>query len=65
MGLNPTYCNVAILPVVVVKDLPFSSRFLSYQYLSPSKFRTLTTRQLKVEFYLLAFSRVPLLQKLE
>ena len=38
------YCNVAILPMVT-KDLPISPRFLPYDFLSPCKFSTLTTRQ--------------------
>ena len=56
---NPTYCNVAILPVVT-KDLLISPQFLPYEFLSRCKFSTLTTHQLMVEFYLLTFSRFPL-----
>ena len=44
---------ITILPVVT-KDLPISPRFTPYNFLSRCKFSTLTTRQLMVEFYLLA-----------
>ena len=53
---------LTILPVVT-KDLPISPRFTPYNFLSRCKFSTLTTRQLMVEFYLLAFPRFPLRKK--
>ena len=53
---------ITILPVVT-KDLPISSRFAPYDFLSRCKFSTLTTRQPTVEFYLLTFPRFPLLKK--
>ena len=52
-------CTVAILPVVR-NNLPISPRFSPYEFLSRCKFvqvSTLTTRQPKVEFYFLTFSR--------
>ena len=55
--------NVAILPAVT-KDLPLSlpgSRLRFF--LSRCKFRTLTTRRLMAEFYVLTFSRFPLRKK--
>ena len=54
--------SITILPVVT-KDLPISPRFTPYNFLSRCKFSTLTTRQPMVEFYLLAFPRVPLRKK--
>ena len=54
--------NITILPVVT-EDLPISSRFTPYDFLSRCKFITLTTRQRMVEFYLLTFSRIPLRKK--
>ena len=53
---------ITILPVVT-KDLPISPRFTPYNFLSRCKFRTLTTRQPMVEFYLLTFPRFPLRKK--
>ena len=53
---------ITILPVLT-KDLPISPQFTAYNVLSRCKFSTLTTRQLMVEFYLLAFPRFPLLKK--
>ena len=53
---------ITILPVVT-KDLPISSRFTPYNFLSRCKFSTLTTRQLMVEFYLPTFPRFPLRKK--
>ena len=53
---------ITILPVVT-KDLPISPRFTPYNFLSRSKFSTLTTRQPMVEFYLLTFPRFPLRKK--
>ena len=55
MGLN-----VAILPAVVTNNLLISFRFKPYEFLSRCKFRTLTTRQPIVEFYLLTYPRFPL-----
>ena len=43
---------ITILPVVT-KDLFISPQFTPYDFLSRCKFRTLTTRQPMVEFYLL------------
>ena len=40
---------------VVTKDLPISPRFTPYDLLSSCKLSTLTTRQLMVGFYLLAY----------
>ena len=47
MGLN-----VTILPAAVTKDLSISPRFTPYEFLSRSKFSTLTIRQpiIMVEF---------------
>ena len=53
---------ITILPVVT-KDLLISPRFMPYNFLSRCKFRTLTTRQPMVEFYLLTFPRFPLRKK--
>ena len=53
---------ITILPKVT-KDLPISPRFTPYKFLSRCKFSTLTTRQPMVEFYLLTFSRFPLLKE--
>ena len=53
---------ITILPVDT-KDLPISPRFTPYNFLSRCKFSTLTTRQPMVEFYLLAFPRIPLRKK--
>ena len=53
---------ITILPVVT-KELPISPRFAPYDFLSRCKFSTLTTRQPKVEFYLLMFPRFPLRKK--
>ena len=53
---------ITILPVVT-KDLPISTRFTPYNFLSRCKFSTLTTRQPMVEFYLLTFPRFPLRKK--
>ena len=53
---------ITILPVVT-KDLPISTRFTPYIFLSRCKFSTLTTRQPMVEFYLLTFPRFPLRKK--
>ena len=53
---------ITILPVVT-KDLPISPRFTPYDFISRSKFSTLTTRQPMVEFYLLAFPPFPLQKK--
>ena len=53
---------ITILPVVT-KGLPISPRFTPYNFLSRCKFRTLTTRQPMVEFYLLTFPRFPLRKK--
>ena len=54
--------SFTILPVVT-KDLPISTRFTPYDFLSRCKFSTLTTRQPMVEFYLLTFTRFPLRKK--
>ena len=51
-----------ILPAVT-KDLPISPRCTPYEFLLRCKFRTLTTRQPMVEFYLLTFPRFPLRRK--
>ena len=56
------YLIITILPVVT-KDLPISPRFTPYNFLSRCKFRTLTTRQPMVIFYLLKFPRFPLRKK--
>ena len=48
---NRTYYNVAILPVVT-RDLQISHPFSPYDFLSRSKFCTLTTCQTMVGFYL-------------
>ena len=48
---------------VVTKDLPISPRFTPYDFFSRCKFSTLTTRQPRVEFYLLTFPRFPLRKK--
>ena len=53
---------ITILPVVT-KDLPISSRFTPYDFLSRYKFSTLTTRQRMVDFYLLTLPRFPLRKK--
>ena len=55
---------ITILPVVT-KDLPISPRFTPYNFLSRCKFSTLTTRQPRVELYLLTFpyARFPLRKK--
>ena len=53
---------ITILPVVT-KDLPISSRFTPYNFLSRCKFSTLTARQPMVEFHLLTFPRFPLRKK--
>ena len=53
---------ITILPVVT-KDLPISTRFTPYDFLSRCKFSTLTTRQPMVEFNLLTFPRFPLRKK--
>ena len=60
--LQPMGLNITILPVAT-KDLPFCPRFTPYNFLSRCKFRTLTTRQPMVEFYLLTFPRFPLRKK--
>ena len=54
---------IITIPPVVTKDLPISPRFTPYDFLSRCKFRTLTTRQPMVEFYLLTFPRFPLRKK--
>ena len=54
--------TITILPVVT-KDLPISTRFTPYNFLSRCKFSTLTTRQPMVEFHLLTFPRFPLRKK--
>ena len=59
---NPTYCNVAILPVDT-KDLPGSPPFSPHGFLSRCRFSTLTTRRSMVEFFLLTFPRFPLRKK--
>ena len=46
--------KVAILPVVT-RNLPIFPRFTPYGFLSRCKFSILTTRQLMVKFYLLAY----------
>ena len=45
---------------MVTNDLPISPRFTPYDFLSRCKFSNLTTRQPMVEFYFLAFLRLPL-----
>ena len=42
--LNYQSCNVTALPVVT-KDLPISSRFLAYGFLSQCKLNTVTPRR--------------------
>ena len=54
MGLN-----VAILPVGT-KDFPISSRFTPYEFLSRCDVSALTTRQPKVDFYVLTYLHFPL-----
>ena len=57
LPIPPTYCNVAILPVVtIIKDFPISPRFSPYDFLSRCKFSTLTTRQI-VTIIMLSFRR--------
>ena len=65
LALIAVWCDdliITILPVVT-KDLPISPRFTPYSFLSRCKLSTLTTRQPKVEFYLLTFPRFPLRKK--
>ena len=52
------YLIITILPEIT-KELPISPRFTPYDFLSRCKFRSLTTRQPMVEFYLLTFPRFP------
>ena len=52
LPVPPTYCNIAILPLVT-KDLLVSPRFSPYDFLLRCKFSTHTTRQPIVEFCLL------------
>ena len=59
--LQPMDLIIAILPVAT-KNLPISSRFTPYDFLSRCKFSNLATQPM-VEFYLLKFPRFPLRKK--